>query len=247
MLEQNTARTLPTLVLGEKVGPTLKLESGPAETLRGASSTWFATAVFGLIGLAASAFMIPLSQGQLQSPWSEELRLSLPGMWGSDEVTGASPQTPNQEDEHTRELPGSDGGPGASAQKLNQADESTPKVLASEVSELMDKLEGKYCFNYMPTGDDPDAREAFSKLYWNKLNVELTNLTEDRLDVCTQFAYQTSEVLVGGGCQKSNCGTNDVTFYINRKGKIAMDYRVEGECSHAAEDGFTQISLLCSN
>jgi hypothetical protein len=242
MLEQNTARTLPTLVLGEKVGPTLNLEPGPTGILRGASSTWVATAVFGLIGLAASAFMIPLGQGQLQSPWSEGLRLGLPGLWGSDEASEAIAQKPNQADEST-----SDEASGASAEKANQADKSTPEVPASEVSELMGKLKGKYCFNYMPTGDDQDAREAFSKLYWNKLNVELSQLAEDRLDVCTQFAYQTPEVLVGGGCQKSNCGTNDVTFYINRQGKIAMDYRVEGECSYAAEDGFTQINLLCSN
>jgi hypothetical protein len=223
MLEQNTTRSLPTLVLGEKVGPTLKLEPAPTGPLRDASSTWAATALFGLIGLAASAFMIPLSQGQVQSPWSEELLLSLPGLWGSDEASEAS------------------------TQKTNQADQSTPEVPASEVADLMGKLKGKYCFNYMPTGDDPGAREAFSKLYWNKLNEELTQLTKDRLDVCSPFAYQTPEVLVGGGCQKSNCGTNDVTFYINRQGKIAMDYRVEGECSHAAEDGFTQVSLLCSN
>ena len=223
MLELNTPRALPTLLMDEKVGPTLKLEPETTVTLRSASSTWVATALFGLIGFAASAFMIPLSQGQFQSPWSEELRLSLPAFWGSHDLSEAS------------------------AQKTNEADESTPEVTASEVAELLGKLKGKYCFNYMPTGDDPGAREAFSKLYWNKLNVELTQLTEDRLDVCSPFAYQTPEVLVGGGCQKSNCGTNDVTFYINRQGRIAMDYRVEGECRHAAEDGFTQVSLLCSH
>lgn len=222
MLEQNTPRKAPTLSLDEKVGPTLQLTAEPTGTLRNASSTWVATALFGLIGLAASAFLIPLSQGQFQSPWTAELRSSLPALWGADEE------------------------PEASVQEATQTSESTPEVPASEVAELMGKLKGKYCFNYMPTGDDPGARDAFAKLYWNKLNAELTQLTEDRLDVCSPFAYQTPEVLVGGGCQKSNCGSNDVTFYINRQGKIAMDYRVEGECRYAAEDGFTQVSLLCS-
>ncbi len=223
MLEKNTTRTSPTLFLGEKVGPTLKLEPEPTDSLRSVSSTWVVSALFGLIGLAAAGFLIPLSQGQFESPWSEEMRLSLPGLWGSN-----------------AELEGR-------VQETSQAAESTPEVAASDVGMLMGKLKGKYCFNYMPTGDDPGAREAFSKLYWNKLNEELTQLTKDRLDVCSPFAYQTPEVLVGGGCQKSNCGTNDVTFYINRQGKIAMDYRVEGECQHAAEDGFTQVNLLCSN
>lgn len=223
MLEQNTPRTPPTLFLGEKVGPTLKLEPESTGRLRSASSTWVVSALFGLIGLAAAAFLIPLSQGQFQSPWSEEIRLSLPGLWGSDE------------------------GPEARVQESTQTAESTPEVPALNVEVLMGKLKGKYCFNYMPTGDDPGARDAFAKLFWNKLNAELTQLTEDRLDVCSPFAYQTPEVMAGGGCEKSNCGTNDVTFYINRQGKIAMDYRVDGECRHAAEDGFTQVSLLCSN
>ncbi len=223
MLEENTPRTPPSLTLGEKAGPALTLEPEPTGALHHASSTWFAMALFGLIGLAASALLIPLSQGHIQSPWSQELRLSLPAFWGSDEASEAS------------------------GQMTNQTAESTPQVPASDVAELMGKLKGKYCFNYMPTGDDPGARDAFSKLYWNKLNTELTQLTQDRLDVCSPFAYQTPEVLVGGGCQKSNCGTNDVTFYINRRGKIAMDYRVEGECRYAAEDDFTQVSLLCSH
>jgi len=223
MLEDNAPHTPPTLSLGEKVGPTLNLEPEPTESLRSVSSTWIVSALFGLIGLTAAGFLIPLSQGQFQAPWSEELRLSLPALWGSDTELEAS------------------------VQKTNQAAEPAQEMSASEVVKLMEKLNGKYCFNYMPSGDDAVARDAFSKLYWNKLNAELTQLTEDRLDVCSPFAYQTPEVMVGGGCQKSNCGINDVTFYINHQGKIAMDYRVEGECRQASEDGFTQVNLLCSN
>jgi hypothetical protein len=224
MQEQNTLRTPPTLFLGAKIGPSLKLIPEPTEIPRDASPTWLAIALFGLIGLAALTFLIPLSQGRFQSPWSEELRLGIHGLWDSND---------GPEDRDTSEI--------------QQAAASTQEITDSDVSALMEKLKGKYCFNYMPAGDDPAARAAFLKIYWSKLNVELTQLTEARLDVCSPFAYRTPDVMVGGGCQKSNCGTNDVGFYINRQGKIAMDYRIEGECRYANEDGFTQISLLCSD
>jgi hypothetical protein len=224
VLEKNTPRSVSlTLSLGEKVGPPLKLPPEQVGAHGGASPTWVAVALFALIGLAFSALLIPLSQGHLKSPWSDELRLILPESWGSDAASQSG------------------------VQEISQAAVPTPEITAAEVALLMGALKGKYCFNYMPYGDDAVAKDAFLKLYWSKLDEELVKLTEDRLEVCSQFAYKTPEVLVSGGCQKSNCGTNDVTFYINRQGNIAMDYRVEGECRYAAEDGFTQVSLLCSD
>ncbi len=224
MQEQNTLGSPPTLFLGETVGPTLELPLEPAGALQGAGSTWVAILLFGLIGFTASAFLIPLSQGHLALPWSEELRSSIPGLWESDpagnERVAQAPTEPTE-------------------------DASPPSM--AEVALQLEKLNGKYCFNYMPSGDDPKARDAFSKLYWSKLNTELAQVTQDRLDVCFPFAYRTPDVLVGGGCQKSNCGVNDVSFYIQRSGKIAMDYRVDGECRHASEEGFAHTSLLCSD
>jgi hypothetical protein len=107
-------------------------------------------------------------------------------------------------------------------------------------------LKGQYCFNYMPGGDNPKARQAFSELLWDKLEPGVRSLLEERLDVCFPFEAVDEAVIKAGGCRKSECGVNDAHFYINTDGKVAVDYRIDGQCKQAKEEGFTKAQLLCA-
>jgi hypothetical protein len=105
---------------------------------------------------------------------------------------------------------------------------------------------GAYCFNYMPNGDNAAAKTFFDEMLWSKLGADWQQKALDRLDVCMPFELQTPEVVSAGGCAKSLCGVEDVKFYINTEGKAAIDMNVNGTCTHVAEEGFTQMHLLCT-
>ncbi len=82
MLTQNTQQNPPTLLLSDKVGPALKLVLEPSKVAQGAASTWVAISIFCLIGFVSAAILIPLSQGLIRSPWSDELRPDMTSLLG---------------------------------------------------------------------------------------------------------------------------------------------------------------------
>jgi len=107
-------------------------------------------------------------------------------------------------------------------------------------------LVGTYRFNYLPAGDNAVAKAVFDDLLWRKLSKEWQQKALERLDVCMPFEWQTSEVLSGGGCAKSRCGTEEVKFYVDRFGKAAIDLYINGNCTQVAEEGFARVELLCT-
>ena len=82
MLTQNTQQNPPTLLLSDKVGPALKLALESTKVAQGAASTWVAISIFCLIGFVSAAILIPLSQGLIRSPWSDELRPDMTSLLG---------------------------------------------------------------------------------------------------------------------------------------------------------------------
>lgn len=82
MLTQNTQQNPPILLLSDKVGPALKLVLEPSKVAQGAASTWVAISIFCLIGFVSAAILIPLSQGLIRSPWSDELRPDMTSLLG---------------------------------------------------------------------------------------------------------------------------------------------------------------------
>lgn len=111
---------------------------------------------------------------------------------------------------------------------------------------ILAALKGRYCSAYMPDGDDKAAREAFAELVWDKLDPDVRTKVSDRLDVCFPFSAVNDKLVKAGGCRKSECTVNDVHFYIDIAGKAAVEYRVDGECNQASEEGFSQARLLCA-
>ena len=95
-------------------------------------------------------------------------------------------------------------------------------------------------------GDDPAAQYAFDQLIWSRLSKEWQDSAVDRLDVCTPFKWQTSNVLSAMACAKGGCGTDDVKFYVTRDGKVGVDVTEKGNCTHAFEEGFVPTDILCS-
>jgi len=82
MLDQKLHSKPVTLILNHKVGPSLKLAHDKISAVTGASSTIFAIAIFSLIGVVSIALLVPLSQGSIQSPFTEELRRNMPALSG---------------------------------------------------------------------------------------------------------------------------------------------------------------------
>ena len=141
----------------------------------------------------------------------------------------------------------------AEVKALFGQDELTSVVEAAKAEEVMDKsafsfepIMGAYCYNYMPDGDNAAAKTFFDEMLWSKLGAEWQQKALERLDVCIPFTLQIPEVASAGGCAKSLCGVEDVTFYINTAGRVAVDMNVNGNCTHVAEEGFTQVHLLCT-
>ncbi|MEY4283629.1 MAG: hypothetical protein RL111_304 [Pseudomonadota bacterium] len=213
----------PTLDLHEAVGPALTLEPSDLGRMMLASGTPMALGMFCTLAVLSMAVLVPISKMATGNPEHTWARIFGEVMQGVGDAAD------------NIELPVA-----AQAPEAPDAAGSDPFAVAT-----LSPLKGTYCMDYMPGGTNPRAVQAFGQLVWNKLNKELQEIADERLEVCTPFERVNDEVVSAGGCAKSQCGTNDVNFYLNQQGLTAVDYRVNGECRYAAEDGFTQIQLMC--
>lgn len=205
------------LDLSERRGPVLSIEAGDlASSVPRHAALWLPAIVFSALG--ALALLAILS--------SQAATLSREGIF--ELFRGVVAEPANEQEE------------------VVATPHSKPAPTSSTFSNSdITALSGKYCFAYMPGGSDPVAREAFVRVLWDKLDQQLQTLIKDRLEVCTPFEPVSPGVVAAGGCQKSACGVEDVTFYIDKDGKAAVDYRVGGRCESASEDIFSEKELLC--
>lgn len=107
------------------------------------------------------------------------------------------------------------------------------------------ELKGQTCFNYMPGGDNPAARQAFERLFWGEIGDDLKKHALSRMEQCTPFQAIESDLIMATGCTKKQCAQNDVRFFIDTEANIAMDFQINGHCQSAAEEGFKYNELLC--
>ena len=131
-------------------------------------------------------------------------------------------------------------------QAAEPSEESPAANLPQGVAAQIAALVGKSCQSFLDDGDDPAAKYAFDQLIWSRLSKEWQDSAVDRLDVCAPFNWQTSNVMSAMACAKGGCGTDDVKFYVTRDGKVGVDITENGNCTHAFEEGFAPIELLCS-
>ena len=216
----------PVLDLTERVGPALALESSTLPDGIKDSGTPLATGIFSLLAVMCGLVLVPVSKmgtGHPGETWSRLLE---------DLVAGAS----GLSDQVEVSLPSTAAAPQASDESAGADPFANP---------LLSPLRGAYCMDYMPGGSKPRAVAAFDQLVWSKLNKELQDIVDERLEVCMPFEKVNAEVVTAGGCAKSQCGVNDVNFYINQQGLIGVQYHVNGECQQASENGFAQTQLLC--
>ncbi|MFM6986518.1 MAG: hypothetical protein ACKOXQ_07835 [Hydrogenophaga sp.] len=221
----------PVLPLTEAPGPTLTVDAAGLGSRAAPQPPHVVSVVFVALAALALLVLVPISRMDADALPVWERLGSLAGV-----LPGAGDQ--EEGDDEPDE-------PAAPAQAPAAAD-APARASAGVWSEpALQALEGKYCFDFMPGGADAAAREAFARLLWNKLNDNLRRTAQERLDVCAPFEAVSADVVRAGGCRKSECGSNDVSFFISRTGHAAMAYNVDGQCDHAAEEGFTQTALLC--
>lgn len=209
----------PSLILGQQfVGPALTLDAG-LRVIPAHSSNGLVVSMACVLAALSLAVLLPLSQ-------MNQFDTDEPAWY--ETLIG-----------HVKSLLGQ---------------EELPAVVeAAVVDEVKDAsavsfqpIMGTYCFNFMPSGDNLAAKTFFDEMLWSKLGADWQQKALDRLDVCMPFEMQTPEVGSAGGCAKSLCGMEDVKFYINTAGKAAIDMNIQGNCTHLAEEGFTQVHLLCT-
>jgi hypothetical protein len=236
-----TEMSSPVLDLQERKGPILQLDSTPPRNSLSDSGTSLAVGVITSLALVAALVLVPLSRQATISDSShrnilagliEAVQLALASLG----IETESPEIRNDAQPETATT-GSKSAPEAAPLPANAVDPFASPLLAA--------LKDQRCFNFMPAGDNPAAVKAFSELVWNKLEPNVRALIEARLDVCSPFETVGEGIIKAGGCRKNECGENDAHFYINSDGKMAIDYRVAGECKDAAEVGFTNAALLC--
>ncbi len=210
----------PVLDLNEPASPTLDIGGSDLPSVATPEAGWLPAAVFGGLALLVALALVPVTGAPSEDGPSlmDLARERAAGLFGGSQEEEAAPAAP------------------AAAPRAEASAFANPQVAP---------LQGKNCFAYMPGGSDPAAGVAFQQLVWSKLGESLQRLALDRMDVCSPFQAVNAEVVSASGCQKSACGDNDVAFFINREGKGAIEYRVDGRCDQAAEDGFTQVALLC--
>lgn len=219
----------PTLSLQEPQGPHLEVDLAPSAELLKDSGTPVAVGVLLLIAVLASLVLVPMSRQGAEAEVAQTADApgwmqALSRLWGSK-----AEEAPAQA--------AGEAAPPAAAAATASADPFALPALAP--------LKGQYCFNYMPYGDKPAAKQAFADLLWDKLDGQVQTVIEDRLDVCQPFAALGEDLIRAGGCRKSDCGNNDAAFFINTQGKVAVEYRIDGVCKQATEEGFTQTEALC--
>jgi len=231
----------PVLDLQERKGPILQSDSLPLRNSHSDSGTSLAVGVMTSLALLAALVLVPLSRQVTNFDSShrsifagliEAVQLALSSVGMATE----SPEIRNDSPPETA-TSGTKPAPEATPSPANAVDPFAAPLLAA--------LKEQRCFNFMPAGDNPAAKKAFSELLWNKLEPDVRALIEVRLDVCSPFEDVGEGVIKAGGCRKSECGENDAHFYINNDGKMAIDYRVAGECKEATEEGFNKAALLC--
>ena len=215
----------PILDLHEPIGPSLSLPPSDLAHVMTGSGTPMALGMLCTTAALSASLLVPISRMATGNPEDTWARIFGEVMQGVDEAADAV------------DLPMAADAPDGAAEAGPGGDPFTVAALSP--------LKGTYCMDYMPGGTNPRAIKAFDQLVWSKLNKELQEIADDRLEVCSPFERVTDQVVSAGGCAKSQCGSNDVNFYINREGLVGVDYRINGECRTANEDGFTQTQLLC--
>ena len=214
------------LDLSEIQGPELALEASSMPDGITHSGTPLALGIFSVLTLLCGLVWVPVSHmatGQPGQTWSlilEELM----------DAVGALGESHQESPAPLAEAPAADAA-SLGGDPFSQA--------------ALSPLKGAYCMDHMPGGNNARAASAFNQLVWSKLNKELQDIVEERLEVCMPFEKVNSEVVSAGGCAKSQCGVNDVNFYINQQGLVGVQYHVNGECQQASESGFAQTQLLC--
>lgn len=218
----------PSLMLGQQQqGPQLTLEP-MAVSSADPSSNAFAITSFVVAGVLALAVILPMSRMNAiadddEAAWYQGLMSQVMALFGQEE-------------------------PAIEVDTADEA-EAAENEGASNVDVMahLQSLKGMYCFNFMPGGDQAAAVAAFDALIWSKLSPDWQSKALERLDVCMPFELASPDVMTSGGCAKSMCGTEDVHFYVNNQGKAAVDMNIAGRCSYITEEGFTQLSVLCSH
>lgn len=229
----------PVLDLHERSGPVLHVDASPSRESLGDSGTSLVVGVMSTLAILAASVLVPLSRQALDLDSSH--RSAFSGL--TDLVQQALSTAKDGGDGTVNGVPAE--AAGSSAKPTQEAPAPVPSAGDPFFSPRLAPLKGQRCFNFMPDGDNSAAREAFAELLWNKLEPDVRALLEERLDVCSPFESVAEGVIKAGGCRKSECGENDAHFFIDADGRGAIEYRVDGECRHAAEDGFTKVALLC--
>jgi hypothetical protein len=229
----------PTLNLQEVPGPVLEFDNASSADTLARSGTPVAIGVTCTIALMAALVLVPLSR-QSEGPTAIGAGLASVLPEFIQQILADEGHKEAMAESRAESSKSASGPEPTVVSKTQQPSASDP----FEVQALA-HLKGQRCFNYMPGGDNLKARQAFSELLWEKLEPGVRSLLEERLDVCSPFEAVDEEVIKAGGCRKSECGENDAHFYINTDGKVAIDYRIDGQCKQAKEEGFTQTQFLC--
>jgi hypothetical protein len=97
----------------------------------------------------------------------------------------------------------------------------------------------------MPGGDNPAASQSFDRLFWSEIGDDLKKHALTRMERCTPFQAVEHDLIMATGCSEKQCLQNDVRFFIDTEGRIAMDFQIEGRCQSAASEGFNYNELMC--
>jgi hypothetical protein len=221
----------PTLDLSEQPGPVLKIDGSDLGSLAPHEAPWLAATLFAAIGALSIAAIVATKPDTQQSVGLLDLLREAVHRIVGERDDGAEESDPARAARDAQ----------SAAAQASTAQPASGIFANSEIA----PLRGKYCTDYMPDGTDPAARQAFTNLVWGKLDQQLQSIIVSRLEVCTPFEALSEEVASAGGCQKSSCGIDDATFYIDKSGKAAVEYRVKGRCESASENGFSEPGLLC--
>jgi hypothetical protein len=213
-------RSSPVLPATEKTGPSLDVGNAALNVHQKDMNTRQVAWVLGIFSLVVCLVLVGLSHIAKQPD-----RVSLTASavaWLQSQV---------DEDEHD------------SAQEL--ADEESDPDADPFMHEELAALKGQTCFNFMPGGDNPAAIQVFERMFWSEIGDDLKKPALTRMDTCTPFQAIEHDLIMATGCSKKQCPKNDVRFFIDTEGGIAIDFQINGRCESASSEGFNYKELMC--
>lgn len=214
----------PALQGSEKNGPSLDVGDVDTSVHQKDMNTRQVAWVLGILSLLVGLVLVSLSLSAKQ-PDRVSITSSVVA-WLSTQMTSQ-----NNEDEGDS--------------NTDMADEESQLEADPFMHDELAELKGQTCFNYMPGGDNPAARQAFERLFWSEIGDDLKKHALSRMEQCTPFQAIEQDLIMATGCTKKQCAQNDVRFFIDTEANIAMDFQINGHCQSAAEEGFKYNELLC--